>query len=854
MVDFKQHVSGEFDTDTCDLEPIHTPGTIQPFGVVLAGPQDLSRIDYCSMNVQDYLGIAPGQVLGQSYRDLFGSGVSHDLSNLAALSTAKSQRERVGQYSLVQGTFEAYLHVNPQNETVVEFEPKADPEDDIPRSPVEEMRKFLTAASARESIEDMLDVCATGLSALTGYDRVMVYQYEASGDGEVIAETCRAGVDSFLGLRYPAWDVPAQVRALQIKNPLRMLIDIAQSPVPMVAADKDLPPLDMALAHLRGISPIHVEYLKNMGVGASMSIGLVVEGKLWGMFACHHLTPKIITSDMRIAIELFAQMISLVIKQKLDLLETMKRHKAAHARERILAQADVKTDLLHSFAELAPILSEVIGSDGLAITYDDQTLTFGSTPSDAAICAIGRHDAETDDILFSNDNLRKSSLVADEDLGQSAGVFLIRATAANPLQLFFFRDEITQNIQWAGKPEKKLEAGPQGPRLTPRGSFDVYVEARKGFSNPWTPWDIAAARELQILLTQITAKGERAQLMRHKDLVTHQRQQDLMIAELNHRVKNILALIRSLSQQAKASAVSLENYALALEQRIAALAVAHDLALSNAMRGVSLRSILETSFGPYVDADETQVLLSGPVIGLKADAAPIVALVVHEIVSNAVKYGALSTPDGIVRVKWHIDAEKLNIEWQELGGPQVVIPNRRGFGRSMIESAIPYEFDGSADIQFDPMGVKVSLVLPTSQLIDLEKETAVKLVEALEVVEKAATGKRALVVEDNVLLAMDMVDTLSRLGTVHVETAATLEAGLKIAARADIDFAILDMNLRGTVSFEIAEVLNAKNIPFVFVTGYGSAIALPAEMKKAAVLSKPIDEAILSRSIEAFWT
>ena len=165
------------------------------------------------------------------------------------------------------------------------------------------------------------------------------------------------------------------------------------------------------------------------------------------------------------------------------------------------------------------------------------------------------------------------------------------------------------------------------------------------------------------------AKSEREQLSRHKELVSHQRQQDLLIAELNHRVKNILALIRSLSRQAKDSSASLESYALALEQRIAALAAAHDLAVSDSMRGVSLRGILETELGPYIREDEAQAILSGPVVGLRADVAPMIALVIHEIVSNAAKYGALSTPEGIVQARWEQSDQGLSFHWRELGGP-----------------------------------------------------------------------------------------------------------------------------------------------------------------------------------------
>jgi len=853
MEDLTHEVPDDFDLNTCDLEPIHTPGRIQPFGVLLAGPFDLSSIDYCSANVDAYLGLPPKEILGKSFSALFGSAFSHDLRNLASMSTARSQRERLGIYTLPQGTFEVYLHVNPNQQSVVELEPAEPMDQSESGAPIDEMRKFLAAASARPTIKKMLDVCTVGLASLTGFDRVMAYQYEANGDGEVVSETLSNGVPSMLGLRYPAWDVPEQARAMQVKCPLRMLVDVRQKPVPVLITSSKLPALDMSLAHLRGISPIHVEYLQNMGVGATLTIGLVVDGRLWGMFACHHLEPRIIRSDVRIAVELFGQIISLMIKQKTDLMETSRRHKAAEAREHVLANTDAKTDLLHSFQDLAPILSQVIDADGLAITYEGKSLTFGNTPSHDAIKALGKYDEDEEDVIYAEDNLAGCALIDGQDLDDSAGTLLIRATAAYPLQLFFFRDEITKTLKWAGRPEKQMAAGPMGPRITPRGSFDAYLETRNGFSQPWTSVDLAAARELQILLTQITAKGERVQLMRHKDLVTHQRQQDLMIAELNHRVKNILALIRSLSRQAKASSASLESYAKALEQRIAALAGAHDLAVSNTMKGVSLRGILEAELAPYLADTRSQVLLTGPTIGLRADVAPIIALVLHEVVSNAVKYGALSTQDGIVRVRWEERDDQLHLFWQELGGPHVDTPTRHGFGRSLIEKAIAYEFDGHSEISFLPTGVTFQFNLPASNLVELDGETTVKLVGEVGVIEQVANGKTALLVEDNVVLAMDMVETLSRLGTEHVETVATIEMGLKLAERPEFDFAVLDMNLRGKVSFAIARKLIENEVPFVFVTGYGSSIELPPELRSIPILTKPIDEGTLSKSIEGLF-
>ncbi|MEM7488375.1 MAG: HWE histidine kinase domain-containing protein [Pseudomonadota bacterium] len=835
--------------DNCDREPIHRPGRIQPFGAVIVGPQDLSRVDYASENVEQVVGPSLSDILGAPFEDVLDRRAVHDIRNMLSMPTASTQRERVGILARDDRRIEVFVHRNPDGLAVVELEPMDLAETGGREDPVDRMRLVLAHASQQASLDRFLQSCVHGLRDLIGYDRVLAYRYAANGDGEVVAEARGSGMESFLGLRYPAWDVPAQARALQVKAPLRMLSDVHQAPVGMVGHSGDPAQVDISLAHLRGVSPIHVEYLANMGIGASLTIGLVVEGRLWGMFACHHRTPRTIRSDVRIAAELFGQMVSLLVQQRQELELMEARSRAEGARRRILAETDAAIDLLHAFPELSPILKTVIDCDGLAVMRDGKVQTAGSVPSAAAIRVIGERRMDDDDLIEGTDSLNRAGWADAHDLGASAGCLMVRCTAVAPLQLLFFRDEKTRHLTWAGKPEKDVELGPHGARLSPRGSFAAYREEQRGRADDWTPFDIEAAGELQKLLIQITAKGERAEIKRHKDLVNHQRQQDLMIAELNHRVKNILALIRSLSRQAKASSASLESYAQALEQRIAALAAAHDLAVSNTMLGVSLRGILETELRPYLAEEGGQVILSGPVIGLRADVAPMIALVFHEIVTNATKYGALSTPDGIVQARWSRTEDGLSFTWKEMGGPEVVPPERHGFGRTLIEKAIPYEFDGTVSIEFPPRGVTMTLGLPADTLIDMTEEADVKVVGKIGEIRRAATGKRVLLVEDNIVLAMDMVESLMRLGAEAVETAGTVEEAMRALRKDDFDGAVLDMNLRGVVTFDVAQTLRENGIPFIFVTGYGSSVDLPATLSDVRILTKPVDDGTLSASL-----
>lgn len=847
----------ELSLNNCDREPIHIPDQIQTFGTVLATDGELNEVYFVGANSEEFLGATPKTLFEQLLSVHLDESLLHSVRNTLTTSGTVHQRVRVGIFDVNNTPREIFVHRNDDGLPVIEFEKYSKGPESHIAAPIDKTRQYLANAAQTKNLEQLLEFCVTALRELTGYDRVKAYRFAADGSGEVLAESLASGVPSMLGLRYPAWDVPKQARALQVVNPLRLLNNFDAEPIPLLSSGKGPEQLDLTFAHLRGISSIHVEYMKNMDVGGSMSLGLIVDEKLWGLLACHHMTPRLISSDVRIAAELFAQMISLMIKERLSLMRVEAAKDASQTRQLILAKADATKDLLNAFPSLSSHLGGLIGCDGFALLREDKLLTDGSTPSAAAIREIAEFDPKNEELVQSSDNLINSDFLLDlsakseVELHKTAGCVLIRASAAAPLQIMFFRDEVARTVKWAGKPEKIISEGPLGPRITPRGSFDAYLEEQSGRCEPWSDFDLASANEVQRLLAQLAQKADRHEAIRNKDLLSHQRQQDLMIAELNHRVKNILALIRSLSRQAKASSGSLESYALALEQRIAALAAAHDLAVSDSMKGVSLRNILKTELSPYLQDDSSQAILSGPLVGLRADVAPMIALVFHEVISNAAKYGSLSAQDGVVQARWKLDDSKgLAFDWRELGGPAVVEPARHGFGRSLIERAIPYEFDGQAKLNFEPSGLHFSFILPAENLVELEDESSVILSKAHHDQSKPIAGKRVLLLEDNIVLAMDMQASLQRLGASEILDASSTDDALKLVEKQEFDLAVLDMNLRGKVEFDVAVALQERKTPFVFVTGYGSQFDIPKSLEKARILTKPIDEGTLSHALK----
>ncbi len=833
------------DLDNCDREPIHVLGTVQPFGFLIALTADwlVSRV---SANSAQFIGLSPEDMLGKPVHTLLDGEAIHALRNRITLLRGPDSVERLFSIPLMAGgpAFDVAVHFSGQL-VVVEAEPAA--HDEMEASST--VRSMVARLAQADSMTAFLRDGARQVRALTGFDRVMVYRFADGGDGEVVAEALKPGIDSFFGLHYPASDIPAQARALYLRNIFRVIADVQAQPVPVVPQlDPTGAALDMSLCLTRAVSPIHIEYLGNMGVGASLSISIIVEGKLWGLFACHHYAPRLPTFAQRSAAELFGQIFSMMLESRERGETATYEGKARQVADRLMSAVAQDHDLLSNARWLGDIIFDTIPADGVGVYIDGQMTFSGLAPDESAFVAIvsimNRVAASQ---VYTTDNLSAVLPEAAAYADRVSGLLAIPLSRRPRDYVVLFRAEQLRSVRWAGKPEKDIAYGPNGPRLSPRKSFEAWSQLVQGTAVAFAPAELRVAEALRTALLEV--------ILRLSDSADAERQrahekQELLIAELNHRVRNILSLIRGLLSQTRNSAGSVDEFIGTLESRVHALARAHDQITADRWSPARLYDLIEVESGAYLGERSDRVRLSGPNVLLTPGCFTVLALVIHEMLTNAAKYGALSD-SGVVTIDWRVDADgSLLIDWTESGGPAVVAPTRRGFGSTVIERSIPYDLGGHAEISYRLAGIEAHFCIPSvhvvSVLPDKVGSDRVKPVAAVEL--GLLKGRTVLLVEDNMIIAMDGEDALRDLGA-EVMTAASVGRARDAIATQPVDLAVLDFNLGSETSLPIAELLAARGIPFIFATGYGDGLELPSQFADVTLLKKPYSSATLAQAL-----
>jgi two-component system, chemotaxis family, sensor kinase Cph1 len=459
---------------------------------------------------------------------------------------------------------------------------------------------------------------------------------------------------------------------------------------------------------------------------------------------------------------------------------------------------------------------------------------------------------ESSNGIFITDRLGEIWQPAEAFADVGSGVLAISLMSREPRDfILWFRPEIVETVSWGGDPNKPVEIGPHDDRLTPRKSFEVWQQTVRGRTSPWLPSDGDAALDLRGALLEIVLR--RIDVAAREQAKAYE-QDRLLMAELDHRVKNILANIQALVTQSSRSAGTLTEFTEGLERRIRSMSKAHSLLAASRWQGVSIHSLVSEELD-YIAAG-TRISLIGPEVNLTPRAALALSLAIHELATNAVKYGALSASRGRVEVHWELNsAGAIDLSWTEAGGPVVKPPRRRGFGSTLVEQALAMETDGRSVIHFNRDGVRCEIVLPASAVLGIAPPREIPSggsIEHAPALDKPSEDvrRRILVVEDSALIVMMLEEMLEDIGWEVVGPAMSVATALAIAREDDrLDVALVDVNLNGQMSWDVAATLKERGVPFIFSTGYDASTVVPEQLADAIVLGKPYRLEELARQL-----
>ncbi|GAA4346453.1 ATP-binding protein [Variovorax defluvii] len=425
---------------------------------------------------------------------------TRDLGELPVGGAAQS----LGAVRIGQRVFDAAAHRTAKH-LIAEYEP-ARPADGDEAPIYSLMRLFLPQLQQAASVEALTELAVAEMKRLTGFGRCLLYRFDEAGHGEVLAQVLDPGYDSYAGHHFPASDIPQQARELYLLNRFRLIADANYQPVPLQSTDPALGArdIDLSQSHLRSVSPIHLEYMRNMGTLASASVSIVIEGRLWGLISCHDHAPRHLSIPTRRACEHLGELLALQIQSKASNTLVGERLELRKLTLEIVAQlADSDATLQRLVSEASPLL-RMARAAGAAVVLNDEVWSVGDTPDDAQVLALAEWIVGMGAEVYHSDCLGAHFAPARAYPARAAGVLAISISQVHRHLILWFRPEIVQTVTWAGEPRKTAIA--EDGRIHPRHSFDSWVEHIRGRSTRWSDAELGAAGELRQALIGIVLR------------------------------------------------------------------------------------------------------------------------------------------------------------------------------------------------------------------------------------------------------------------------------------------------------------------------------------------------------------
>lgn len=867
---------GEFNLDTCDQEPIHIPGSIQPHGVLLGLTEPKLRVGVASDNVERLLGMELSDVLERSAEAVLDDESVQRLASALSLPDPSSRsplelRTRSG------AAFDGVVHRS-EGLALLELEPLAKEPRHVLALP-QLLSRAAAELRAAQAIRELAHLTAERVRELTGYHRCMVYRFDAQGNGEVIGESLEPRLTRYLGLHYPAADIPPQARRLYRENTLRLIVDVDYEP------SRVEPPrnpctggsLDLSRAVLRSVSPFHREYLKNIGVRATLAVSLLVDGDLWGLIVCHHDGPRHIRHELRATCEVLGAFLS---QRLAELGRTEVMAKSARMREvaSALGTSDVRisADDPRTIRSLEEAL-HLLQSSALAVRTVGGTIVVGNPIDEQALGAILGH-LESMDVrqCFETDHLASLGAPAEALRRDYAGLMAARITSDGEW-LVVLRPEQVEEVTWGSAKQKKVVIRDGVPRLSPEGSFGLWTEVVRGRSREWTRGDALVLEELRSAIRSHEASRLAELTARTRELQRVAEAKDEFLAQLSHELRNPLNAVLGwadllLSDPSKLEASSRRGLeVIQRNAKVQARLIDDLLDVSRIVRGSLRLELTPHSLEPILrgalESVESAAAAKG--ITIKTIVDPAIAPVnadavrMQQVIWNLLSNGVKFSPKGgtvVVSLKESDSSVVLDVENTGRGIEPELLPHlfdrfhqgtaglnsKMGLGLGLaIARGIVELHGGRISAKNTMVGARFTVELPILALhVPQAQDSMGEPVLPAEAFDTTLlAGCHIVLVEDESEALEVLAHILSSVGA-NVEPHASAKP-LMTQPAFEADMLISDLGLPDVGGLELIKHLRARGFsgPAIALTAYASRRHQVASLRSGFSLhmSKPVD-------------
>ena len=654
------------DLTNCDKEPIHIPGKVQSHGFLIAIDKNDLTITYISENTEAFFNEPASALLNKPVSNLskhIKQEPSFNVEDLLKLGIIRKSFDSISPHPVEIKGQPFYLIINSSlNDWLFEFEPvtlQYDIQSLIGRS--------ASAMLQGKSVSALLKAAAVEVKKLIDYDRIMIYKFLDDGHGEVVAEEKEDQLEPFFGLHYPASDIPKQARELYKLNLTRLIADVNTEDSPVITF-KENTPLDLTNSGLRAVSPIHIQYLKNMGVNSSFSISLIANGELWGLIACHNYTPKFIDYKAREGSKLIGEILSsaLEYRQAEEDSEVVEQFKDTASV--LLEHLNRDNYLVDALTKYDRNLLDVTNATGVAIIFENNLKTIGKVPNEQSIWELASWlQDNNDESIYYTHRLSEIFSPAKKYKEVASGILACSISKDPDEVMIWFKPEQISTVNWAGNPDKAVTPSESGmANLSPRKSFEIWSQVVNNTSEKWLPEEITSVLRIrEIIVSYINKKANEIRMLNEKLHAAYE-ELDTFSYTISHDLRTPLTSIKTYAELMLKNKSIDENGKKMLDRILNGaekmnFLIKEILNLARVGRSeivfetVDMQSMLNDitiEVWAAFKADKAELIL-GHLVDVKGDKT-MLAQVFTNLISNAVKYSSMVERPKI-EVSAHVD-------------------------------------------------------------------------------------------------------------------------------------------------------------------------------------------------------